>query len=410
MALVNFYDEFRLDRDDSRVHIIDQLKTLKLQNSAKAARPSSRQAELQQQLEWINQAERVFASDASRQEYDEELLRSKKEIGSAEPAEPDWTSRAWNYYYVGDNGAAQVAARKAREQNPKSPQPYIVSSWIQLREDEYKDAKNHADEAFVLDELTEDSVDVQEVRGAVYHMNGDYDRAISSFDRALAKASEEEKPELLWRKSGSYIGKGQYDKSFEAALQGLSVGVPTYRQSELEDTARGSMHEAAVKDGDFSGSLSRYKQYRSKIEQSNAFEDSKKKLRKDADLNIERIELHQLLDKGRPGTYWKKMLIFVIAGLIFTPIWFQASAGAGVVSLLLLIALIYFTWRAFNQGKEYDQAIQRLADVESQLTKSAPDIYDFSTTANDGPTGAERVGQVLTTSAQAFVNIRNMMR
>ena len=161
--IINFYEELGVGRDDSIAQIHAKLRELKQSLGKKLGPGRSSSQHWERQLELASQAEAVFADEDSRDRYDIELDRAE-----VSDAPVNWTTRAWNYYFIGDNGAAMVAARKAKEQSPTEAMPFVVSAWVLLSEDEPRQAKHDADEAFVLYELTTDSVDVQEVRGTVY--------------------------------------------------------------------------------------------------------------------------------------------------------------------------------------------------------------------------------------------------
>ncbi|WP_157602514.1 tetratricopeptide repeat protein [Rathayibacter sp. Leaf296] len=234
-APVDFYDVLGLDRDDSTEVLARKLRTLAVQWAARASRAGAVGKEGRDLVTVISAAEEAFSSEDARERYDLGLIRRPAQETAAAPL-IDWQSRAWTYYFLGDFGAAAVAARKAREVAPDDPMTFVITAWVQISEDELKQAKQSADEAFVLDELGEDTADVHHVRGLVFYLNGDFDRAIQGFDRALAKAGDGEKPEILLRKAWAHSQKGEANEMLRTAENGLSLGVemaaPTQRGLE----------------------------------------------------------------------------------------------------------------------------------------------------------------------------------
>lgn len=221
---VDLYDKLRLDRGLSTEEIRGELRSLRLGWGAKAQRAGSTGEQARETLALIDRAESVFADDYARKLYDRSLQR--KESGEEAPPEPvNWLGRAWNYYFQQDEGAAGVAARKAREQDSESAMAFVVSAWVSLMQDDLREAKRDADEAFVLDELGEDTADVHHVRGVVFYLNRDFERALKSYDRALAKASKLEAPEILWRKALVWEELKRYRAMYDECFKGLSVQV-----------------------------------------------------------------------------------------------------------------------------------------------------------------------------------------
>ena len=238
LSKINIYDAIGLDRDASVDAIQQQLHDLKVGWSGKAARQGSLGEQARSILTLIDAAEPIFAGEDTREEYDLRLRRDP--VALVEESKVDWVSRAWNYYFVRDSGAARVAARKAREQDAKDVMAWVVSAWVELLggKDELRTAKNYADEAFVLDDQGNDTTDVYGVRGTVFYMQNDYDRAMQTFDRALISASPGEKPELLWRKALVSEAQREHQLAYSTALLGLSAGVEvdSDTESKLENT------------------------------------------------------------------------------------------------------------------------------------------------------------------------------
>ena len=100
---------------------------------------------------------------------------------------------------MGDYGAARIAARKAREAAPSDPRPWVVSAWIELAEDNNKQAKAYANEALIADEDKEAVVDVQEVRGVAFESLNYRSKAASCYRQALKYAPDTYKGQLYLR-------------------------------------------------------------------------------------------------------------------------------------------------------------------------------------------------------------------
>ncbi|MCL2803239.1 MAG: tetratricopeptide repeat protein, partial [Micrococcales bacterium] len=316
--IINYYDALGLDRDATVPQINEALKNLRLQLSAKVSRPSSQQSKWQQQLDLLPEAELAFLNEDSRERYDVELRRAGG-VAQDETEKVDWTNRAWTYYFTGDDGAGMVAARKAKEQSPNSPMPFVVSAWLNLRNDELKQAKQDADEAFVLDEATTDSVDVQMVRGTVYALLKDYERALQCFDRALPKASEGEKAEIYWRKGWAQLNMGDYQAAYDSTISGLSVDaeLTSTMIDRLEVVACGAYNSLdnaglsdsvgdkyrgrnpdTVKPQDAAKAADKYEARRKAVQSSGIFPTSMTRITKNLKSNCKRCQkLGELLDE-----------------------------------------------------------------------------------------------------------------
>jgi tetratricopeptide (TPR) repeat protein len=383
-ATINFYEQLGLDRDATVAQIQERLTVLRLQLSSKAARPSSRREHFQQQLEDVALAEVVFADEESRERYDVELRRAGEAGPSA--AAVDWTSRAWNYYFIGDNGAAAVAARKAKEQAPHEAMPFVVSAWVQLKDKEFKAAKHDADEAFVLDEETTDLVDVQMVRGTVYYVLDDFERALTSFDRALPKAVPAERAELYWRIALARGDMGDHKAAYEAALEGLCVDVElgSELQKHLETTLCSVINTLDFGTQDRAASITRLNARKAAVGQA-PIKAGKGVVLKHIDESIALLERQQALVKEREAAErvsdvsgLQPSVPLGPMGVAFVVFWimigaFNLAAGAGLFFLLVFVAVVGFVIYAFNQRSTwaagraaYEAAQRRLDDVRKR--------------------------------------------
>lgn len=246
---IDLYTALDLDRGLTTDELRANLHELELRWGSKAHRAGSTGEDARAKLLLIEQAKTVFADDASRSQYDTQLHQAPATEEATEPS-VDWLGRAWNYYFLQDEGAAGVAARRAREQDPNRAMAFVVSAWVSLLQGDLRQATRESDEAFVLDELAEDTADVHHVRGAVFYSLGaaqepgeqtapgvlrvpdpvlyrdrQYARALKSFDRALASASPQEAVEIWWRKALVWERKKDFRAMYAECFRGLSTDV-----------------------------------------------------------------------------------------------------------------------------------------------------------------------------------------
>ncbi len=278
-TVVNLYDELSLNRDDATLAILSQLRDeLRPSWQARATRAGRPGEQARAKLEFIAHAEEVFANESSREQYDLQLR--KRPEAKREDAQIDWLGIAWNYYFINDMGAAAVASRKSREQSPDDALPYVVTAWVELAQDEAKRAKQNADEAFVLDELGEDTADVHHVRGAVYHAMAQYDRAIDSFDRALAKATPGEASEILLRKAWTFESKHDIQGMIGSCIRALSNGaaLPSRLRIQLEETTLRAIARKCYVANNTIESLHNYEETQNGLKSSSVAEPSRTKI------------------------------------------------------------------------------------------------------------------------------------
>ena len=209
----DYYQELGLDQDAPVSKIQDRLTVLEAQNRSRAVFKNAQGESARRSLAWIAEARQVFATEDSKDEYD---IRLRRRPAQVEAARIDWTGRAWNYYHVGDYGAARIAARKAREAAPSDPRPWVVSAWIELAEDNNQQAKASADEALIADEDKEAVVDVQEVRGVAFESLNYRSKAASCYRQALKYAPDTYKGQLYLRLARVLSSERSYEKSIES--------------------------------------------------------------------------------------------------------------------------------------------------------------------------------------------------
>ena len=148
-AVVDYYQELNLDKDDATPDIQVQLNKIRMQWRQRASLNGSRGEEARAKLKMIENASNVFSNEDSRDAYD----RSLRALPEVAEQDIDWIGRAWTYYFADDPGAASIAARKARNEHGDDPNAHVISAWIELAEENWREAKHYADEAYVLDEL-----------------------------------------------------------------------------------------------------------------------------------------------------------------------------------------------------------------------------------------------------------------
>ncbi|MCL2736550.1 MAG: hypothetical protein FWD75_07975 [Propionibacteriaceae bacterium] len=403
---MNYYDELGIDRTAGIAEIREGLKNLKLQLMNKVARPGSQQEKWKHQLELVGQAEEAFRDDYSRERYDV-LLRRAGEVPEEE-AQVDWTTRAFNYYYSEDYGAAMIASRKAKEQSPNHPMPYVASAWVYLHDKEWKQAKQDADEAFVLDELTTDSVDVQLVRGVAYFFVGDTDRALSSYDRALAKATDGEKSEIYWRKAVVYNSMRKWQECFDSAFRSLTAGVDMIQKiREGAEVLLSHSYNCLDNTSDPSKSIENYTARRGMVAKASMDASSKNRLTDNITENIERCqELRRALDtrkeaeaergkleaerndlcefKAPAGPRPAIPLVAILAAIVVFFIMigmYQVSPGAGMFFLLVVGAIVaYVAVRSSKRSQWtratelFQQAQVRIGEIDQARFQPLPSV------------------------------------
>ena len=103
---INFYDELSLDKNKSTDEIQKKLSDLKRKWSERAGLSGQNGENAQAQIRKINEAEKIFQDETTRAAYDARLNKTPKETNE----EINWISRAWNYIFIDEQGAASVAA------------------------------------------------------------------------------------------------------------------------------------------------------------------------------------------------------------------------------------------------------------------------------------------------------------
>ena len=230
-AVVDYYEEFALHREDSTQKLLKDLKKVQRQWRTLGVRSGREGKEAKEKLRLIEKALQAFQSDESRHTYDESLKQSPQAIKTEKKT--DWINESWKYYFVGDNGPAKIAATKARSAENDNPQCYVVSAWVELadawgsdreKRQTYRKAKEYADESYVLDLEKEYVADVNFARGVCFAAIGQHTNAIECFLRALQEANPFTFCDIAWRAAISYTILREYDKAVDICLIALKVG------------------------------------------------------------------------------------------------------------------------------------------------------------------------------------------
>jgi len=315
-AVVDYYQELNLDKDDATPDIQVQLNKIRMQWRQRASLNGSRGEEARAKLKMIENASNVFSNEDSRDAYD----RSLRALPEVAEQDIDWIGRAWTYYFADDPGAASVAARKARSEHGDDPNAHVISAWIELAEENWREAKGYADEAYVLDELGEDTVDVYRVRGVTFYFTKKYEKGIECYQRALAKAPREMVPDIAFRMAACYIKMEQYARAIDICVEGLKA------DAEMgPDTCDAVTHYCCVAleehcfDADeLEKSKNWFRNMRDKFTTLNVPQHLTATIIKFIDLYIKRIELLQVppADPNRVPDFPLKAVGVTIVGLI----------------------------------------------------------------------------------------------
>lgn len=154
--MTNFYEELKLERTASASEISAELVRLE---SVWHKREMSRPELAAEKLALIVQAKKIFATDASKAQYDRELNAPPKETA---PDDPDtarkaqfqrWYNDAINYYNAGQTDLAKTAIERAAGYgvNEDDSEFYFHASQIYRRNGDLTTALGHINRAIVND-------------------------------------------------------------------------------------------------------------------------------------------------------------------------------------------------------------------------------------------------------------------
>ena len=367
-AVVDYYQELNLDKDDATPDIQVQLNKIRMQWRQRASLNGNRGEEARAKLKMIENASNVFSNEDSRDAYD----RSLRALPEVAEQDIDWIGRAWTYYFADDPGAASVAARKARSEHGDDPNAHVISAWIELVEENWREAKGYADEAYVLDELGEDTVDVYRVRGVTFYFTKKYEKGIECFQRALTKAPREMVPDIAFRMAACYIRMEQYTRAIDICVEGLKA------DAEMgPDTCDAVTHYCCVAleehcfdANELEKSKNWFRNMRDKFTGLNVPQHLTATIIKFIDLYIKRIELLQVppADPNRVPDFPLKAVGIAIVGLI------AFISYPHIVTLLFFAAptawVVFFFVRhaEYKRMKDaYDRSVVEHQKVQAEL-------------------------------------------
>ncbi|MDO4718226.1 MAG: hypothetical protein Q4B08_11795 [Propionibacteriaceae bacterium] len=372
-AFKDFYSELSIDRELPVSELQEKIQQLRLEWRRRAAIVGKRGEEGRQMLRLLDWASETFADEDSKERYDREL---RARGGAEDEATINWVNRAWTYYFRKDFGPASVAARKARQHNSDDPTAYVVSAWIELAEGEYRRAEEYASEAYVLDELHEDTFDVHQVRGVTFYCVNKYDRAVEALQRALTRAPEELKPETYWRLSVAWHALEKYDEGLNASLLALEKEehlIVDDLQAKVLRVAYNNIDGKCSKGKEYSQQKAALVKVRGTVEKSDAFDGAKRALLEFVDKMVERADLGERTQE-KPAPPDEEEVDFPLAALGAAVLFFMVFLSVpGVITFVLFAAPA--AWVAFRvylrqQYRELEEEYGReLKRYESDLKR-----------------------------------------
>ena len=368
VAVVDYYQELNLDKDDATPDIQVQLNKIRMQWRQRASLNGNRGEEARAKLKMIENASNVFSNEDSRDAYD----RSLRALPEVAEQDIDWIGRAWTYYFADDPGAASIAARKARNEHSDDPNAHVISAWIELAEENWREAKHYADEAYVLDELGEDTVDVYRVRGVTFYFTKKYEKGIECFQRALAKAPREMVPDIAFRMAGCYIKMEQYTRAIDICVEGLKADsdMDSVTLLAVSQNCCEAIEKHCYDTNDLEKSKNWFCNMRDKFTSLDVPHHLTKRILTFIDLYIKRIELLQVPppDPNRVPDFPLKAIILSLIGILAI-ILYPTAPTLGFLIVPGGVIIFYLIRRTeYNHMKEtYDQSVVEHEKVNAAL-------------------------------------------
>ena len=368
VAVVDYYQELNLDKDDATPDIQVQLNKIRMQWRQRASLNGNRGEEARAKLKMIENASNVFSNEDSRDAYD----RSLRALPEVAEQDIDWIGRAWTYYFADDPGAASIAARKARNEHADDPNAHVISAWIELAEENWREAKHYADEAYVLDELGEDTVDVYRVRGVTFYFTKRYEKGIECFQRALAKAPREMVPDIAFRMAGCYIKMEQYTRAIDICVEGLKADsdMDSVTLLAVSQNCCEAIEKHCYDTNDLEKSKNWFRNMRDKFTSLDVPHHLTKRILTFIDLYIKRIELLQVPppDPNRVPDFPLKAIILSLIGILAI-ILYPTAPTLGFLIVPGGVIIFYLIRRTeYNHMKEtYDQSVVEHEKVNAAL-------------------------------------------
>ena len=368
VAVVDYYQELNLDKDDATPDIQVQLNKIRMQWRQRASLNGSRGEEARAKLKMIENASNVFSNEDSRDAYD----RSLRALPEVPEQDIDWIGRAWTYYFADDPGAASIAARKARNEHSDDPNAHVISAWIELAEENWREAKHYADEAYVLDELGEDTVDVYRVRGVTFYFTKKYEKGIECFQRALAKAPREMVPDIAFRMAGCYIKMEQYTRAIDICIEGLKADsdMDSVTLLAVSQNCCEAIEKHCYDTNELEKSRNWFRNMRDKVTSLDVPHHLTKRILTFINLYIKRIELLQVPppDPNRVPDFPLKAIILSLIGILAI-ILYPTAPTLGFLIVPGGVIIFYIIRRTeYNHMKEaYDQSVVEHEKVNAAL-------------------------------------------
>ena len=248
----------------------------------------------------------------------------------------------------------------------------MISAWIELAEENWREAKGYADEAYVLDELGEDTVDVYRVRGVTFYFTKKYEKGIECFQRALTKAPREMVPDIAFRMAACYIMMEQYTRAIDICVEGLKA------DAEMgPDTCDAVTHYCCVAleehcfdANELEKSKNWFRNMRDKFTGLNVPQHLTATIIKFIDLYIKRIELLQVppADPNRVPDFPLKAVGIAILGII------AFISYPHIVTLLFFaaptawVAFFFVRHAEYKRMKDaYDRSVVEHQKVQAEL-------------------------------------------
>jgi hypothetical protein len=368
VAVVDYYQELNLDKDDATPDIQVQLNKIRMQWRQRASLNGSRGEEARAKLKMIENASNVFSNEDSRDAYD----RSLRALPEVTEQDIDWIGRAWTYYFADDPGAASIAARKARNEHGDDPNAHVISAWIELAEENWREAKHYADEAYVLDELGEDTVDVYRVRGVTFYFTKKYEKGIECFQRALAKAPREMVPDIAFRMAGCYIKMEQYTRAIDICVEGLKADsdMDSVTLLAVSQNCCEAIEKHCYDTNDLEKSKNWFRNMRDKFTSLDVPHHLTKRILTFIDLYIKRIELLQVPppDPNRVPDFPLKAIILSLIGILAIILYPTAPTLGFLIVPGGVIIFYIIRHTEYNHMKEaYDQSVVEHEKVNAAL-------------------------------------------
>lgn len=451
-AMIDFYDELDLDRDDSTVKLREHLEELHRGWLGRSRLSGAEGEKARRKLPLVEQAQEVFANDDARELYDLRLARNNTQ--PTEQPQKDWQAQAWSYYFMQDYGAAEIAARKSREASPDAPMPYVISAWVALAEGnlqetkryannkastegKLQEAKRYANEAFVLDDLKENSVDINHLRAVIFYHSGDNDRALHAINQAITDADIHLLPIFLSFRAMIHQRSTKNIEAFEDYILAISLSpenssatiaeisssarniVPTLASSFghlrqglrdiVEATQPGSPKHIAANTllkqlGDQEQKVKLHKEL-SELRQNLAQTEAEISILS-RDIGTERKAQAQI---GEPPLKSFPLGYFLLAGILLV-VFFSNLPSPGFLAIISLIIAGIAIPLGFKSIKESDDVAEQIATIQSKQEAVSKMIHQLTQRQQEKTAERKRLKKSLESLEREISNAAKSLR